>query len=129
MTQISRLVVKFVDGKHWELTEDLTLTTPAGDVIVVPAGFVTDFASIPRVFWSLIGDPGGPWAPAAVVHDYLYRTGLLPRAEADAIFRDVMAIHGIRGTKRWVMWATVRAAGWLAYEKDKRKTTRGEGNA
>ena len=42
-----------------------------GTEIVVPEGFVTDFASVPRVFWD-IAPPWGWYAAAAVVHDYLY---------------------------------------------------------
>ena len=125
MTAVSKLVVEFVDGRHWLLVEDLSYELPDGQgSIVVPAGFLTDFASIPRPLWSLVGDPGGPWAPAAVVHDYLYRTGLMPRAEADAIFYEAMAAEGIRTTKRWLMWLAVRVGGWAAYRK-----ARGEGKA
>ena len=39
--------------------------------VVVPTGFVTDLASIPRVFWSVLR-PDGEYAYAAVIHDYLY---------------------------------------------------------
>lgn len=114
---VSRLVVEFVDGRHWLLTEDLSYELPDGQgAVVVPAGFLTDFASIPRPLWSLVGGPGGPWAPASVVHDYLYRTGLVPRAEADAIFYRVMTEAGIRTTKAWLMWLAVRVAGWTAYK-------------
>lgn len=116
MTPTSSLVVEFVDGDRWRLREDLPYELPDGQgTIIVPAGFLTDFASIPRPLWSLVGDPGGPWAPAAVVHDYLYRTGLLPRAEADAIFYEAMEPY-VRTSKRWVMWLAVRLAGWMAYK-------------
>jgi hypothetical protein len=27
--------------------------------VIVPAGFVTDFASVPRIFWRVIGPPTG----------------------------------------------------------------------
>ena len=36
--------------------------------VTVPTGFVTDFASIPRIFWSALR-PDGEYAYAAVVHD------------------------------------------------------------
>jgi hypothetical protein len=45
-----------------------------GVEVVVPEGFVTDFASIPRLFWS-IAPPYGWYAEAAVVHDLLYSLG------------------------------------------------------
>ena len=59
--------------------------------INVPAGFVTDLASVPRVFWSLI-PPEGKVDEPSVVHDYLYakggdlRIGKFSRADADRFF-------------------------------------------
>lgn len=41
-------------------------------VILVPAGFVTDFASIPWGVRNLF-PPNGPWARPAIIHDLLYR--------------------------------------------------------
>jgi hypothetical protein len=57
--------------------------------VQVPKGFVTDFASIPRPFWSLVR-PDGDYAFAAVVHDYLYWVQDRPRIEADRIFKYAM---------------------------------------
>ncbi|HIE98682.1 MAG TPA: DUF1353 domain-containing protein, partial [Fuerstia sp.] len=40
--------------------------------VVVPAGFVSDGASIPRLFWAIIGPPiGSSHLLPAIVHDYL----------------------------------------------------------
>src|SRR4051812_2279337 len=69
------------------------------ELIVAPAGFVTDLASIPRIVWSVY-PPDGPWVKAAIIHDFLYytqgtgiwydhrgvsRNRSYSRAEADAI--------------------------------------------
>lgn len=77
----------------------------------VPAGFVTDFASIPRIFWSRLPHDG-PWAPASVVHDYLYTTRTCSRFLADAIFRDGMAALGVSKLQRLVIFYAVRFFGW-----------------
>lgn len=89
-----------------------------GEAIAVPAGFVTDFASVPRGFWNL-EPPLGDAAKAAVVHDYLYWTkglgGRYSRAKADRIFRDALATLGVPLWKRTLLWAAVRvggAGGW-----------------
>jgi hypothetical protein len=95
------------------------LAPPLGDeVIVVPAGFKTDFASVPRGLWNFeppLGDAG----KAAVVHDFLYATrglgGRFSRAQADAIFRQALADLGVPAWKRTLLWAAVRvggAGGW-----------------
>src|SRR5262245_47745360 len=41
---------------------------PKFEPVVVPAGFVTDLASIPRIFFSALR-PDGVYAYAAIVHD------------------------------------------------------------
>ena len=80
---------------------------------VVPDGFVTDFASVPRFWWRWV-PPAGDYAAAAVVHDWLYRTaGVgITRFMADALFRDLMEALGVPAWKRWAMWAMVRANSW-----------------
>jgi hypothetical protein len=88
------------------------------DTIVAPAGFVTDFASVPWGAWNL-EPPLGDAAKAAVIHDYLYATrgldGRYGRAEADGIFRQALEAAGVPAWKRWLLWAAVRlggAGGW-----------------
>lgn len=52
----------------------------SGQIIVVPAGFKTDFASIPWGFRNLF-PPIGKYSRAAVIHDFLYRVrGEAPEA-------------------------------------------------
>lgn len=85
---------------------------------VVPAGFITDFASVPRILWWIF-PPYGEFTKAAVLHDYLYETGQVPRWDADGLFRRVMRELRTRPTRRWFMWGGVRTLGWLAYQKKK----------
>jgi hypothetical protein len=59
----------YVIAKPFEYCYDKT-----GDVITVPRGFVTDLASIPSPV-SVFLKPDGPYAQAAIVHDYLYAGG------------------------------------------------------
>jgi hypothetical protein len=43
----------FADNREWVLMENLVYQIgQTSTVIVVPKGFVTDFASIPQAFWS-----------------------------------------------------------------------------
>ena len=91
-----------------------------GPALMVPAGFVTDFASINRPLWGLL-PRDGTYGPAAVLHDWLYSSGVVTRAQADAIFLEAMEYCGTLAPVRRVMWFSVRAFGWLFYEK-KRKS-------
>jgi len=82
----------------------------------VPAGFVFDFASIPRALWWLIsptelGDVG------PLVHDYSYRLATGSRAAADKQFLEDMKADGITKWKRNAAYAAVRAFGWMAWGK------------
>ena len=56
--------------------------------IIVPKGFITDLASVPRFFWRLF-PPGGVYNEAAIIHDYLYDTNC-DRRFADTMFRLIM---------------------------------------
>jgi len=93
-----------------------------GRVIEVPAGFVTDYASVPRLFWSLY-PPDGDYTPAAVVHDWLYSAQVdgegepITRAAADAVFLAALAACGVPFARRRLLYAAVRAGGAFAWRR------------
>jgi hypothetical protein len=71
---------------------EVTSWKPVGsrsDILLVPWGFVTDFASVPRVFWSIF-PPIGKYGYPALFHDYVYWEQKLTRREADVVFRETM---------------------------------------
>ncbi len=84
---------------------------PRGVMITVPAGFQTDFASVPRPFWGLF-PPDGVYTKAAVIHDYLYDTRITSRLVADAIFLEAMGVLGVGHAQRLMIFAAVRCFGW-----------------
>jgi len=114
----------------WAVQRALEYRTGGGeDLIVVPPGFVTDLASVPRFVWSFY-PPDGPWAKAAIIHDFLYFTrgtgewhdevGITrerpySREEADDILKEAMDDRRVGRWERFVIWASVRlggAGGW-----------------
>ncbi|EOG2822191.1 DUF1353 domain-containing protein, partial [Salmonella enterica] len=88
------------------------------DIISVPAGFITDLATIPRIFWTIL-PPDGKYAKAAIIHDYLYDNALRTKKEADLIFLDGMTVLGVPKWKRTVMYWAVRVFGIGRYRKIK----------
>jgi hypothetical protein len=105
----------FGDGQDSMLTQDLQYRVlQTTFVIVVPAGFVTDFASTPRALWSVI-PPTGRYQLAAVVHDFLYWDQGCTREQADAIFRVAMAESNVKPFERDLMWDAVRKFGQSAW--------------
>lgn len=93
--------------------------------ISVPVGFVTDFASIPRAFWSLLR-PDGNYAYAAVIHDFLYWTQLTTRENSDMIIKLAMGDFKIPKTEADAIYTAVRAGGGKAWNENTELKRRGE---
>ncbi|GMV86563.1 MAG: hypothetical protein AMXMBFR80_24180 [Dehalococcoidia bacterium] len=102
------LKVEEVNEKPWRLLADLRYQGKVDD-FVVPAGTTTDFASVPRMFTWLV-PTSGKYTKAAVLHDYLCETGLVPRNDADGVFRRALRESGVPTVRRYVIWGAVRLA-------------------
>jgi len=120
------LIVEYLDNNKWKIRREFSYYTsiPYNNVIVnetknpywitIKEGFVTDFASIPRVFWNIVS-PYDKHAKAAVIHDYLYKTRELPRRICDEIFLEAMEVLGVSWWKRNLMYYIVRVLGKKHY--------------
>lgn len=86
-------------------------------VISVPQGFITDGASIPKIFWSIF-DPFGPYFEAAIIHDYLYskNNNQFNRFQSDEIFREAMYNIGIDWVRREAIYRAVRIFGGKLFD-------------
>jgi hypothetical protein len=101
--------------KHWILCHELGYETKRGEIIVIPVGTVTDFASIPRLFWTIIGHPAQTYRRAAVLHDYLYQEQFCTRKKADKLFYEAMRQDGVWWHKAQIIHKAVRIGGWAAW--------------
>ena len=122
----SKLNVEQIDKKYWILTEGFEYHVgeyPSNEIITVPVGFITDFASIPKIFWPII-DPIGKHGKAAVIHDYCYATACYSRLKSDAIFSEGMKVLDVEEWKREVMYGGVVVFGWWAWHKHRRRNIR-----
>lgn len=110
------------DGIHEILLRDFTVAWK-NHVLFIPRGFVTDYASVPRFFQRLIPQRG-KYSPAAVIHDFLYWTGIYSRAESDKIaFLELSRRLGVGFLDRVILYLGVRIGGWVAwrmYRKSKK---------
>ena len=97
------------DGTTWRLTEQM-LVEYGSKVIAVPADFLTDFASIPRVFRAIVPVLGRQNKPS-VWHDYMYVSKPVSRRDADWLFLEALESVGVGWLKRNAMWAAVRIGG------------------
>ena len=82
----------------------------------IPAGFITDGASIPRFLWRVIDHPfQSDYIEVYVEHDHDYATGRIPRAEADRKMLDGLKAKGMGYFKRYVIYWGVRCFGASHY--------------
>jgi hypothetical protein len=106
---------------HWSSNSKLPDFLP----VTAPRGFVTDFASVPRVFWSIFR-PDGNYAYAAAIHDYLYWQQDRPKKEADLIFRSVMDDLNITDIQKTILFEAVNKFGNSAWSGDAHLKSDGE---
>lgn len=107
--------------------------------LVIPKGFVTDLASVPRIAWTFSGITPGhlKWA-APICHDYPYQyKGVLPpgsyfikmggewtedrtkwkRKDTDRLFFRIMREDGIPQKNRRRAFKGVRVGGWFSWRE------------
>lgn len=115
------------DGKYWVVKEPLVYEQPkTKQTFVVPRGFVTDLASVPRVFWAAF-PPCGKYTPATVVHDYLYwyQPQICDQKCADDLLLVAMEESKVDLVSRNAIYAGVRATGKSAWEENKKLRQQG----
>lgn len=112
-------VGRFADRVYFLLNEIDWTPEPGQKVggVKVPTGFVTDFASIPRIFWTVL-PPDAEYTYAAVIHDYLYWEQRVSRADADLTFRYVMEEFKVAPLAIQAVYTGVRAGGESAWREN-----------
>lgn len=107
----TRLKTEMIGNHHKLLSPLVFKSSIAGvGIIAVPVGFITDFASVPRIplVYALTGNTSHR---AAVVHDYLYHKGEIPRETADKVFLEAMKYRNVPFWRRQAMYWAVRLCG------------------
>lgn len=111
-------LVPVENGKKYKLLDDYYCKVNRY-IICVPKGFITDLASVPRIFWGIF-PPFGRYTSATIVHDFLYSkynaTGI-NRTLADVIFGHLMKELKVDFFTRNTMYTAVRAFGDIAWQK------------
>ncbi len=112
------------DGYHFKLLETFVYhigELGSKDNITVPAGFVTDMGSVPKLFWNIV-DPWGKASKAFLIHDWLYETKERSRLVSDAILLEAMEVLGVNWFKRNLIYRAVRLGGWVSWSKKRGPT-------
>ena len=101
----SPLQVEKIGKNKWKLLAPLVYD--GSKKFIVPAGFETDFASVPQAVWWFCAPAAGNHAKPAVLHDYLCET-YSDQPNTDKIFLEAMTTNGVGRFKRTVMFNAVR---------------------
>lgn len=116
----SPLVRPFGNNNFWILTEDMTYVIgKTNERIVVPKGFVTDFASIPPLFVLMGLTPQNQYSRAAVIHDYLYWSQGCTKDQADRLLVIAMKESRVGKSDEFVVYQGVKIGGGKAWEENK----------
>lgn len=90
------------------------------EVIKVMKGFITDFASVPKLFWNIFPPYAPSYGKAAVIHDALYSNKFFTRKRTDDILLEGMKVlKASRFTQYSIYWA-VRLFAWFAWKEHKK---------
>lgn len=114
------------NGKDFQFEENIAYHVGSEDseeIILVPEGSVTDWASIPRALRNIITEYKGK--KAAAVHDYLYRTlglgGKYSRKRCDEIFLEALIVLGVPTIQSHILYRGVRLGGWVPWNEVKKQ--------
>ncbi|MGK2963176.1 MAG: DUF1353 domain-containing protein [Gemmatimonadaceae bacterium] len=119
------LIESFADGRNWILMGYLIHrfgSTP--HVLIVPAGFVTDLASVPDIAEPLL-PRAGEYSDAAILHDYLYWTQSCTREQADNLMSIAMKEAGVAPWKDLLIHSAVRLGGQDAWNTNRTRKASG----
>lgn len=111
---LSDLILLVLTDESFRLEEPFYVICNT-DMVIVPAGFQTDLASVPRlpVIYLAVGGRGHK---AAVLHDYLYKTGIYDREVCDGLFYEALVESGVNKFYARMMHSGVRVGGGKIYE-------------
>jgi len=135
---ISNTLYLLVEDWRYEWEYDSNISAE----ILVPAGFIYDGASIPRIFWSILGvTRDGVHRAASLVHDWIYTyDGRLPdgsvvrrikmsdgsvkvldtydkwsRRDCDRFFKKMLLQTSLGWLKTQIIYIAVRCFGWIKW--------------
>lgn len=121
-TRYDKKASDLLGADYWRVVSPFSYMIKPDHWVSVPAGYLTDGASVPKLFWNII-PPWGLYGQAAVVHDILceYLTivvnGLpvaISRAQCDEVLNESMRYLGVPTWKRLSIYYAVCAYRVLA---------------
>jgi Protein of unknown function (DUF1353) len=136
---LTPLDLRYLQGEKWWLQSQYRCVSDTLGLIVIEAGFITDFNSVPRLLTNIL--PREEYGEAALPHDYLYLHGgvngkKISRGDADRVHREFVVWAGVRvcdaagqvtrvgDTPRWkvdALYYGLRLFGWVTWWRYRRR--------
>jgi hypothetical protein len=110
----------YYKGRRIELLHDFSYEAKSGVIYTARTGFISDGATIPRIFWRVFNHPFSDCLEAAVLHDLLcsesfelrdcgrVEEGRARRRMADYLFEEMLLDLGINQIRARLMFWGVR---------------------
>lgn len=119
------LELREIGNGKWELLRDFRYIDDYAGEILVPAGAVTDFYSVPLAVRSIVSAMQKSNAPA-VIHDWCYRAqvfGAKGKKQADRVLERAMRDHWapVSWWQRKKIITGLKIGGWIAYRNARQK--------
>jgi hypothetical protein len=109
---IGKFVADFgEDPRKVKLVEAYSFVDPDGKTWEVPAGYMTDGASVPAVLWALYPPFTGAYRFAAVIHDYYCDNKEETWQDTHKVFYNAMRAADVDETDAKLMYMAVYAFG------------------
>lgn len=105
-----------------EFQKSLGCRSSVAGSFAIPAGFLTDAATVPRVVWGVLSPTDPDILYPSFAHDYLYAVNgalegrVLSRKDCDAVLRELMLALGASPWKARLVYLAVRAGGGRAWD-------------
>jgi hypothetical protein len=101
-------IALLADGRQARLLAPLTFVRADGSEWPVPAGVELDGASIPKIFWSLIGGPfEGRYRDASIIHDYYCTARSRPWRDTHRVFYEAARCSGESAARAKIMYYAI----------------------
>lgn len=97
----SDIVVQPLKGRKYKIVEPIQYKD-----VIVPSGYMTNGADIPRVFWWLYEPNCSDFLPAVILHDYLCDKEEYKKA--DRYFAEALELLEVRAIDRFLLINAVK---------------------
>jgi hypothetical protein len=108
------------NSSYWKVLASISYITDNNNIIIIPKGFNTNFASTPRIIWSILPPWDSRYGKPAILHDYLYYSNLYTKRESDLIFFEAMKNQNVSKWKRYSMYYAVKFFGFICWNKHRK---------